>query len=294
MKWSSEPTAQDRETMAEKGTAGMPLNLIHNPATLTYEQFHAIDRDCFPNEPPLSFERFNEMRTNHLWAAFVHDDFAGYAYVIMKPQYVHLSRIAVGRQYRQKGIATELMRTLVGYGMDNSQPTILLYVQTDNQPAIQLYRKFDFRCLESSYQFIVPIREVISKHGGTPVRNIKAISVTRHDTHPKPGWANGQHENKSQNSVPKRYQLQFIDDTGAVRGSCRLDPDFPGCSPFVVDEPDSYLMDALIALERYLNPARDILKLTFSGEQLERTCRNLGFRLNYELVKMERTLRPGA
>ena len=197
----------------------MQLNLIHNPATLTYEQFHAIDRDCFPNEPPLSFERFDEMRTNHLWAAFVHDDFAGYAYVIMKPQYVHLSRIAVGRQYQQKGIATELMRTLVGYG---------------------------------------------------------------------------QHENKSQNSVPKRYQLQFVDNTGAVRGSCRLDPDFPGCSPFVVDELDSYLMDALIALERYLNPARDILKLTFSGEQLERTCRNLGFRLNYELVKMERTLSPGA
>lgn len=263
----------------------MNINITYNSSTLTYKEFYEIDKECFPYEP-FNLENFNEMRMGYHWAAFIDHNLVGYAYVKMKTNSVHLSRIGVSKQYRRMGIADQLMKTIVAYCNDSDRTIIDLLVQADNFSAINLYENFGFKHMESSYQYIIPICNIISKYKRTAIYNLTAIPIVQKNIPLELEHDSEYHDNK--NILPKRYKLNFIDSEGIVHGSCHLDPGFPGCSTFIINEPNRYLLGALASLEKYLNPTEEKLILTFSDKSLMRTCSNLGFKLNYELIIMRR------
>lgn len=264
----------------------MNIKIIYKPVSLTYEQFYRSDKECFPFEP-LNQESFNEMRMGNFWAAFIEDNLVGYAYVKIKTNSAHLSRIGVSKHYRKMGIANELMKIIISYCNDYGSVSIDLLVQADNPSAIKLYEKYGFKHMESSYQYIIPIHEVISKNKTTSKGKVTAIPV-EDNTLLESENNSVHHENKNQNNLPNRYKLIFMDSEGKVQGRCHLDPGFPGCSTFFINEPDSYLIEALVSLEKYLNLSKEKLVLTFSDKVLKRSCSNHGFKLNYELIRMEK------
>lgn len=271
----------------EKGSDVLNINIIYNPVSLTYEQFYEIDKECFPFEP-FNLQNFNEMKMGYFWAAFVDEKIVGYAYVKMNTNDAHLSRIGVGINSRGKGIAKYLMKTITSYCIDHGSHCIDLLVQADNPSAIYLYEQFGFKYLESNYQYIIPICDVISKYKRSSANNLKTISTAQNGIFSESEFGIGQHYNKKQNVIPKRYKLNFIDHNGIIHGNCNLDPGFPGCSTFIINEPDRYFLEALVSLEKYLNPSKETLVLTFADKALMRTCSNLDFKLNYELVAMRR------
>lgn len=254
----------------------MSIKIIHNPVELTYEQFIEIDKECFPYEP-LNIEMFNEMKMNHIWIAFIEEKIVGYAHVKMESEYAHLSRIGVSISNRQKGIAKELINTIIKFCKDQNKINITLYVQTDNQPALNLYKEYGFISSELRSQFVIPIHNVITKYGKSVIHKLKAIP-------------NDQNNTIKEYYLPKRYNLNFVDDAGNIYGNCCLDPEFPGCSHFSIKEPDLYLIDSLLALEPYLNQSKEELILTFKDTLIKKTSNNLDFIMNYELVKMKKML----
>ncbi len=292
----------------------MRIDIMHKPADLSYDRFSEVDRLCFPGEPLMSPEQFAGISAEEMWGAFVGGRLAGYARFVPKPEGGHLSRIGVHPDYRRMGVATALMQAVInqcrgeeagkvivpGRTCSHSRlfaptPTVSLYVQTDNRPAIALYEKFGFRPTASAYQFIVPIREIIAgpwiarDRRGTRLAaglagHIQAVPVADSPCSPKSPLSDPRE--------PRPVSLRFVDSSGAVLGGCRLDPGFPGCSPFTLEHPDAALVPALLALEEYLDPAHDFLVLTFPAPALAETCRSLGFKLNYELLRMEVTIEP--
>lgn len=254
----------------------MNIKIIHNPDKLTFLQFKEIDKECFPYEP-FTINMFTEMMMNHIWVAFMKEKIVGYIYVKMECESAHLSRIGIRKSYRRKGIAKELINTMIRYCTEVNKHNVTLYVQTDNQPAINLYKKYGFIVKESRFQFVIPIRDIISTYRENVNYKLKAILNVKSNP-------------IKDNSVHKKYNLDFIDCNGKIHGNCCLDPEFPGCSHFVVNEPDIYFIDSLIALETFLNPTKDELILTFKDKLLEKTCNKLGVKLNYELQKMQKIL----
>lgn len=265
----------------------MNINIIYGPDTFTYSEFFEIEKECFPHEP-FSLDNFNEMKMGCLRTALIDDKIVGYAYVKINNNSAHLSRIGVKKHYRMMGIANQLMETIITYCAEQSRHSIDLLVETKNHSAIKLYEKFGFKYIESSYQYIIPISDVISKYKRSDSYKLNAISITDNNTPSEDSYKKEQHDEKKQNSFPRRYQLNFIDNNGTVYGNCRLDPKFPGCSPFTIYNPDRYFIEALLSLEKYLNPTKKMLIITFSDSKLKRTCSNLGFKLNYELIRMKR------
>lgn len=254
----------------------MSIKIIHNPVELTYKQFIGIDKECFPHEP-FNIQMFNEMKINNLWVAYIEGEIVGYAYVKIQSQDAYLSRIGVRINNRRQGVAKELINTIIKYCKDQSKFNITLYVQTDNLPAINLYKEHGFISFELSSQFVIPICDVITKYKESRIHKLKAF--------PK-----DQSSILTKYNIPKRYNLNFIDDNGNVYGNCCLDPEFPGCSHFMVKEPDIYFIASLIALETYLNPIKEELILTFKDISLKKICSDLDFGMNYELVKMRKKL----
>jgi ribosomal-protein-alanine N-acetyltransferase len=56
-----------------------------------------------------------------------------------------ISEIAIGRDFRGKGLAERLLNKSIEEMKLNEISSVLLYVNTINQPAIQLYKKIGFR-----------------------------------------------------------------------------------------------------------------------------------------------------
>lgn len=72
---------------------------------------------------------------------------AGFAVLRLFPDEAELYNIAVGEEYRRRGIADSLMNTLTDECDNRSMERILLEVRQSNAPARALYKKHGFTVL---------------------------------------------------------------------------------------------------------------------------------------------------
>jgi len=266
----------------------MAVRIEYRPACLTFEEFHRVDGECFPAEP-IAPENFCTFMADDFWAAYDGDSLVAFSYVVRKPDVAWISRIATSTAYRNQGIATELMRTMIHHCFEIGLSDMILYVQSDNIAAIRLYEHFGFRTVETGYQFILSVPRLLRPPPDNVAGSITAVPITDVDGSFVPQWPREWSNIADTHRPPERYVLVFRDESGAYRGYGRLTPRFPGCFPFVVDRPSTYLTGALHALRDFLLPEKDILKLTFSDDALADACAELRLKLNYRLFKM---LRP--
>jgi GNAT superfamily N-acetyltransferase len=266
----------------------MAVRIEYRPAHLTFEEFHRVDGECFPAES-IASEGFSTFMADDFWAAYDGDCLVAFCYVVRKPDVAWISRIATSAAYRNQGIATELMRTMIHHCLEIGLSDMMLYVESDNTAAIRLYERFGFRTVETGYQFILSRPRLLRPPRDKVAEPITAVAITYVDGSSVPQWPREWSNLAHTHRPPERYVLIFRDESGAYRGYCRLAPRFPGCFPFVVDRPSTYLAGALHSLREFLLPEKDILKLTFSDDALADACVELGLKLNYQLFKM---LRP--
>jgi hypothetical protein len=201
------------------------------------------------------------------------------------------------------------METMLEHCRKHGRSRVILYVLQENQPAIRLYHRLGFRECETSYQYVVPIRRFLQSHrqaaGGEAGQSatvitsgsamasgsIRAVPIDEVAPDSLPAFPDQWADIASMHLPPENHVLIFMTADGHTVGSCRLSPGFPGCFPFMVDRVGlNDLPGMLSSLERYLHPEKDILKLTFPDEALAGRCEQLGFRLNYRLFKMEKSL----
>lgn len=268
----------------------MTIKIVYRPENLGYTAFKAVEMQCFPDEP-IDADKFEEWVTRDFWAVFDGHRLVGYGYLILKPELGWISRLGVATDHRNKGIGSRLMKTMIDYCRQNNRARIMLYVQQDNPSAIRLYRKYGFDVSEVTYQYVIPIQRFLNSYGQSASQMITAVPLPQVDAGSWPSFPPEWADINKWHRPPDNYVLLFQADQGQIIGYCRLDPAFPGCFPFVVnDDALKDLANILISLQGFLNPEKEILKLTFSGTALAEACEGLDFELNYKTFKMERGL----
>src|SRR4030042_2136324 len=183
-----------------------------------------------------------------------------------------------------------LMKVMFEYCRKINRTTVILYVLQNNPEAIHLYEKHGFQISEKSFQYIVPIFDVIPKREHDIVILFDALPISEVSAALKPDFPLQWSNLPELHTPPKTYVLVFFLTANQQVGYCRLVPDFPGCFPFELSSPEKHLSIALAKLKPFLSKQSNILKLTFSNPKIAKTCDAFGFKLNYRLYKMTATV----
>jgi len=258
------------------------IKIHRNPQGLSFQEFHELDSHCFPKEPvqPDTFRRYME---DDLWAAWMGNELVGYCNLIHKPEIAWLARIGVRRDCRGLGIGRNLMKTAISRCRQLGYSAVILYVKKDNAPALALYRSLGFMIEETAWQYILhqPSSMTASADSSVTAVPLPDVEVAARPEFP-PDWS----DIDSMHRPPQQHVLVFQDSSGATLGYCRLSPDFPGCFPFRLADPERHLLPALRSMNGLLNPAKDHLKLTINAEPVSRACSRMNMELNYTLYRM--------
>ena len=240
----------------------MTLRIIYQPPQLTYPEFQLIEHDCFP-EAPLGELFFSEIVFQNFWGVYLNDKFVGYIYLAQRSGLPMIYRVGVKNNYRQQGIGKMLVQKAIDHCNQIKKPNIFLYVQKKNSIAYKFYKKFGFQKVESFYQYIVPIKEFFSLYHKRNSSSLTASPINNEDLTLLPQLSGEWSNLPSFHDPPRNYVLIFKDQHGKIQGFCRLNPNFPGCFPFIIRSQYNLFPEFLFSLKEFLNPEADVL---FSGE----------------------------
>ncbi|MFA9381639.1 MAG: ribosomal protein S18-alanine N-acetyltransferase, partial [Acetanaerobacterium sp.] len=100
-----------------------------------------LERECFSS--PWSYDGLLEELSNPMAVfrvAHVDSEVAGYAGMQHILDEGYITNVAVSKPFRRRGIAAQLLHTLLAYGKENDMAFISLEVRVSNSAAIALYR----------------------------------------------------------------------------------------------------------------------------------------------------------
>ena len=101
--------------------------------------------DDFWNEKILKDEFYNE--NSEYFVVCENEIICGFAGLWFNIDEAHIMNIAVKKDFRKKGIGSELLKFLIDEAKNKEKICITLEVRDDNIPAIEIYKKFDFDIL---------------------------------------------------------------------------------------------------------------------------------------------------
>ncbi len=106
----------------------------------------SIERLAFPTpwSPILFWSELFKKKTR-LWVVEEGEKIAGYLCFWEVVDEIHLANLAVAPDKRRQGLASFMLRTLIGYARRRGFRRILLEVRERNLPAQKLYQKFGFQ-----------------------------------------------------------------------------------------------------------------------------------------------------
>jgi [ribosomal protein S18]-alanine N-acetyltransferase len=264
----------------------MAIRVEYQPKGVSEKDLAFIDSDCFPGEP-MGERFFAAALQGDFWVAILDGALAGFAYLRRREDVSWLSRIATASPYRRRGVATELLGTVLEHCGRIGPPETMLYVRADNATAIRLYERFGFRGVESAYRFVLlDPRERVTRSDRVAIFAKPICDVHASDLPPFPReWAN-----IAAMHAPPETQVLVFCEASRVVGYCRLTPAM-GCFPFALERPKDRLNPVLACLSSLIPPDTTALRLTVSDTLVAEACHQTGLTLEYELVKMLRT--PG-
>ena len=115
--------------------------------------------DDFWNEKILKDEFYNE---NSEYFVICEDEIVcGFAGLWFNIDEAHIMNIAVRKDFRKKGIGSELLNFLIGEAKSKKKMCITLEVSDDNVPAIELYKKFEFEILGRRKKYYNNVNDAI-------------------------------------------------------------------------------------------------------------------------------------
>lgn len=115
--------------------------------------------DDFWNEKILKDEFYNE---NSEYFVICEDEIVcGFAGLWFNIDEAHIMNIAVRKDFRKKGIGSELLSFLIDEAKSKKKMCITLEVRDDNIPAIELYKKFNFDILGRRKKYYNNVNDAI-------------------------------------------------------------------------------------------------------------------------------------
>lgn len=269
----------------------MSIDYYHRDlAVEDWDKFTVMDKKIFPDEVLTKESYISGLAGFKSLSVVAIDketkDFLGYFRVGVYGNEGHISRVGVLPKCQRKGIGSDLMERAMRHLRNAGCKEYYLYVLADNEAAIKLYEKYNFKIKEKSYQFIVPFDKILDNPKG------RCRSVE---------WGEIQLISLRFNLNPFRVQQYFgrenqyvvvFDITGQQIGFCRFNPDFPGGMPFIIKDPQ-YAMDFISHLRKYIvNTQFNSLKITFDNQtSVYQKLIEEKIQLNYELLKMTKEVK---
>lgn len=262
---------------------------LRNPSIKEWEKFLELEKLLFP-EIPTKKETFEDVlqrsRASYVVAVAKSDSaFLGYYQIAAYGKEGVIKRIGVHPKMQREGVGTKLFKSAIESLKEVGCTKLKLYVQTDNEAAINLYQKFDFEIATKSCQFIVKYSDLIDDPRGkcreAQWQEIPMLCLIFNQNPDQIKLYFGQ-----ENQLVLVYEYQ-----GEQLGFCRFSPQFPGAMPFLVKNTD-YAMDFISLLKQYItNPEFDSFKLTIDEqEELVQLLMDQGITINYELYVMTKTV----
>lgn len=116
------------------------------PMTLeTVEAVEALERECFSS--PWSLDSLVEELSNPLSVFYIArsaEGVVGYVGMHHILDEGYLTNLAVTASFRRQGVARALLDQVLAYGEEHELQMVTLEVRASNEPAIALYKRFDF------------------------------------------------------------------------------------------------------------------------------------------------------
>ncbi len=267
----------------------MSVTITYQPSGLSFDDFYALDEQCFPEEPigrdfSIPFEQ------SPFWLAESKGRPVGYGFLKVMPELAWIARIGVVPTERKKGIGGRLMDVMLQYCRDIPRRKVILYVRQDNEAAVHLYERKGFWVSEESFQYIVSTDQLLDEGDFRGYPSVEPIPITDVPKRRRPAFPDQWSHLAELHDPPKTYVFLFYLEGKEQVGYCRLSPGFPGCFPLELVSPARQLPGALASLRSYLLPEHEILRLTFADPEMAHACNTLGFTLNYSLYKMTEEL----
>lgn len=104
--------------------------------------------DNFWNNNVLEQEVLKE-ECKYIVAKTEEDEIIGFAGILTNLDIVEIMNIVVKKSYRHKGVGQKLLEELIKMAKESGLDTISLEVNSQNEPAINLYKKLGFKEIRS-------------------------------------------------------------------------------------------------------------------------------------------------
>ena len=111
------------------------LNSISNKLSTDFDSFwnyNTIKSEIYKHDSTFLVAKYN-------------DEIVGFADIWQAIDIMHLMDIVVVKEYRQKNIASLLLNKIINICFENNITELTLEVSEKNIPAINLYKKFNFK-----------------------------------------------------------------------------------------------------------------------------------------------------
>ena len=229
-----------------------------------WSEFKKMDDEAFDGEGQKEQWFIRGLSTpKSLSLVMVHKEtkeFMGYYRVVLYGTLGYIQRIGVKPKFQGKGYGGILMESAMSNLEKAGATKYILYVLTDNETAINLYKKYHFQVEFSTTQFEIPFTVLPKKPRGT----------CRHMD-----W--GEIQLMSLRFGLNPYQIQsffgqenqhvlVLTALGQQLGVCRFNPDFPGAFPFKIRDKE-YALDFIAHLVTFItNKEFEAVKITFDSQ----------------------------
>ncbi len=274
---------------------------------LNFRKFTDKDWNSFEEIAMEAFARENIQKENFLQllddegliGAFKDGKLIGYLRLLLMDEYGHLGQIAVEKSERGKGYGNNLMEHAIKYYSEKDVVNIGLYVETKNNTAISLYKKYGFEKQFESWHYWINEEQfgnILENYQNKEKLEIRILTPEDFDTMVKAFPDINCKELRVHLSRPKTKGLSggesiplglFTVNGLMVYG--RFNPEFPGCRPFEITDIE-YLDDFIVGLNEY--KTKDYLRITFDRNKgLSEFCDKRGYRLHHHLWVMMKKMK---
>lgn len=103
-----------------------------------------LEKECFVDSWNSTMIKSSMENIGEFYIAEINDIVVGYYCVMNLDTECELLRICISKQYRKKGLGTQLMKKFVSYSQTRGWQKIFLEVSDQNSIAIDMYKKLNF------------------------------------------------------------------------------------------------------------------------------------------------------
>jgi len=261
-----------------------------------WESFKNLEEGAFTDQKT-SKENFLQVTESVGFIGFiVNNELVGYLKLGLMENYGHLGQIAVKPADWGKGYGSKMMDFTIDYFRKNNIERVGLYVETKNERAISLYKKYGFDFAFESWHYWIEekyIKDIEKREKKQDTVNLRILDLDDYDLIVNTFSEINEGELKVHlitsaasllgESIPLGL---FLGDKLIVYG--RFNPEFSGSRPFLCTE-FKYVDLFLAKLKKYRK--KEYIRLTFDkNKELANLFEKRGCKLWHHLQVMEKTI----